>query len=79
MTDRAMDEYLYRNKVSMVDSCHVENEAGLLFRSQFKLQYQPEAQNSSLYLTAPTKHVETEMSSSAYTAISSLYTVLELL
>lgn len=41
---RAVDEYLYGNKVGMVDSRHVEDETGLLLRPQLELQYQPETE-----------------------------------
>ena len=42
LSDRRVDRYLYGNKVSVVDSCHVENKPRLLLRPQLKLQYKPE-------------------------------------
>lgn len=35
-----LDSYLYGNKVSMVDSCHVENKTGWLLCPQLKLNFQ---------------------------------------
>lgn len=48
---RAVDGYLYGNKIGMVASRHVEDETGLLLRPQLELQYQPETETQiSVYM-----------------------------
>lgn len=53
--------YLYGNKISMVDSCHVEKETRLLLCPQIKLQNQPGKHIQYTYKTSIVKifHVNT--------------------